>query len=164
MLFSWAKERFYSILMERQEELTPPKPRLSVTIATCNRSEELCRCVLSLASLAPLDFVVLVLDDGSQQPVEPFLSPRALDHRPRGRPARRWLALASLRGVGYEICMTLAIASRVCFTDERVVAYLEPTREKAQCARILIRSLFLMPKKQSRAEEASKCGKDYSSL
>ncbi len=50
-------------------------PELSVCVATRNRPELLVRCLNSLAHLGGCRFEVLVVDDASDQPVEPAVRP-----------------------------------------------------------------------------------------
>src|SRR5262245_245410 len=47
-------------------------PRISIVVPTCNRPNELKRCLTALAAqdLPPADFEVLVVDDGSRESAE----------------------------------------------------------------------------------------------
>jgi GT2 family glycosyltransferase len=51
----------------------PALPQLSVCVPTRNRPQDIVRCLNSLALLKKISFEIIVLDDASESPVEPFL-------------------------------------------------------------------------------------------
>lgn len=83
-------------------------PRVSVIVPTCNRSAQLRECLtaLSLQTYPHADFEVLVVDDGSEPPIEDVvrafgstLDVRVIRQARQGPAAARNTGVASARGV-----------------------------------------------------------------
>ncbi|WP_239576259.1 exopolysaccharide biosynthesis glycosyltransferase EpsD [Archangium primigenium] len=79
-----------------------PRPRLSVVVATYNRADLIQRLLAQFArqTLAPSQFEVVVVDDGSQEPVAPHLEKLSLPYTLRVQTqANAGAAAARHRGV-----------------------------------------------------------------
>src|SRR5215468_4477636 len=73
--YSWRRTFEFAFMSQRQHtKPTGTPPTLSVVVPVYNGTKDLQQCLTALASSQYDDFDVLVVDDGSTEPVEPLVT------------------------------------------------------------------------------------------